>query len=42
MQWKIAYAHHKQVCQKQLSTIQQIEESGFESMPASVPGCLEK
>lgn len=42
MQWKIAYAHHEQACQKQLCTIRDIEQSGFDTMPASVPGCLEK
>lgn len=42
MQWKIAYAHHEQACQKQLFTIDDIEGSGFATMPATVPGCLEK
>lgn len=42
MQWKIAYAHHEQTCQKRLFTIEDIENSGFDTMPASVPGCLEK
>ena len=42
MQWKIAYAHQEKACQKQLFTIQDVEKSGFDIMPASVPGCLEK
>ncbi len=42
MQWKIAYAHHEMACQKQLCTIRDIEQSGFDILPASVPGCLEK
>lgn len=42
MQWKIAYAHHDQACQKPLCTIRDIEQSGFDTMPASVPGCIEK
>ncbi len=42
MQWKIAYAHHEQACKKKLCTILDIENSGFDILPASVPGCLEK
>ena len=42
MQWKITYAHHEKACQKLLFTIEDIESSGFDTMPASVPGCLEK
>lgn len=41
MQWKIAYAHHETAYQKQLFTIGDIERAGFDTMPASVPGCLE-
>ncbi len=42
MQWKMAYAHHEQVQQKQYCTISGLERSGFSVLPASVPGCMEK
>lgn len=42
MKWEMAYAHHQDVKEKQYCTIGDIEKSGFETMPASVPGCLEK
>ena len=42
MQWRIAYAHHEQACQKRLLTIGDIEGAGFDTLPATVPGCLEK
>ena len=42
MQWKLAYAHHEQACGKTLCTVRDIERAGFDILPASVPGCLEK
>ena len=41
MEWKIAYAHHEAVNGKSLCTIAEIEKSGFDIVPASVPGNLE-
>lgn len=41
MKWKIAYAHHKDCRNEQYHTIEQIEKSEMEIVPARVPGCLE-
>ena len=41
MEWKIAYAHHKDCCGKQYCTIHHLEKSGFDILPASVPGNFE-
>lgn len=41
MQWKVAYAHHEQCCQKNYCTIEQLEQSGFDILPGQVPGNLE-
>lgn len=41
MQWNVAYAHHQQCCQKHYSTIEELEQSGFDIIPAQVPGALE-
>lgn len=42
MQWKIAYAHHSQVADKQYCRIADIESSGLALLDATVPGCLEQ
>lgn len=41
MKWKIAYAHHEACRDEQYCTIEQIEKSRMEILPANVPGCLE-
>ena len=41
MQWKIAYAHHKEALEKPCYTVSELERAGFDMLPASVPGCLE-
>ena len=41
MDWKIAYAHHDVCSHKHLCTIADVETSGFEILPASVPGNFE-
>ena len=41
MQWKIAYAHHKEALEKQYCTVSALENAGFDVLAASVPGCLE-
>ena len=41
MQWKIVYAHHKETVGKRYCTVSQLENTGFCTLPASVPGCLE-
>lgn len=41
MEWTLVYAHHKDCCVKQYHTINELKNSGFERMNASVPGCLE-
>ena len=41
MDWKIAYAHHDVCSHKHLCTIADVETSGFEILPASVPGYFE-
>lgn len=42
MQWKIAYAHHTQVADKEFCRIADIESSGLALLDATVPGCLEQ
>ncbi len=41
MQWKIAYAHHKEILGKLCGTVSELENAGFDVLPAAVPGCLE-
>lgn len=41
MKWKLAYAHHKDCFDATYSTIKELEESGFATLQASVPGYLE-
>ena len=41
MEWKIAYAHHECCCEKEYCTISGLEKSGFNVLPASVPGNFE-
>ena len=41
MEWKLVYAHHQECCNKTYETIKELEESGFEMVPACVPGYLE-
>ena len=41
MNWKAAYAHHEECAQVKCSTIAELENSGFDIIPASVPGNLE-
>lgn len=39
--WKLVYAHHDACCGKEFYSIQELETSGFDILPASVPGQLE-
>lgn len=39
--WKMAYAHHDRCKRGCYCTIEALETSGFDIIPASVPGCLE-
>jgi len=41
MDWRIAYAHYEDCYQKQYCTISDLEQSGFDILPASVPGNFE-
>ena len=41
MDWKIAYAHHEDCVGKEYHTIESLENSGFDIIPASVPGNFE-
>ena len=41
MEWKIAYAHHEDCYQNQYCRIKDLEQSGFDILPASVPGNFE-
>lgn len=41
MNWKIAYAHHKDCMNGTYNTIEKLENSGFDIIPAKVPGNLE-
>ena len=41
MKWELVYAHHTDCCNKIYNTIHCLQESGFTTLPASVPGNLE-
>lgn len=41
MEWKFACAHHEDCYQKHYCTIADLEQSGFDILPASVPGNFE-
>lgn len=41
MQWKIAYAHHKEITGNSYCTVSELENAGFDILTATVPGCLE-
>lgn len=41
MNWKIAYAHHKDCVTGNYHTIKALEQSGFDLIPATVPGNYE-
>lgn len=41
MDWKMAYAHHEKCACGTYCTIKELETSGFDVIPASVPGNLE-
>ena len=41
MNWKLAYAPHEQCLGKIFSTIRELEDAGFDILPASVPGNFE-
>ena len=41
MEWEMVYAHHQACCDKTYKTIEDLKESGFEMVPACVPGYLE-
>ena len=41
MQWKIAYAHHKEALGKPCCTVYELEKASFDILTAAVPGCLE-
>ena len=41
MNWKLAYAPHEQCLGKIFATIRELEDAGFDILPASVPGNFE-
>lgn len=41
MEWKLAYAHHKDCCNVTCNTVGDLERSGFTILQATVPGYLE-
>lgn len=41
MQWKLAYAHHKETLEKVYRTVSELENAGFDVLTAAIPGCLE-
>ena len=41
MDWTLAYAHHEDCINSEYHTIEALEHSGFDIIPAAVPGNFE-
>ena len=41
LEWKVAYAPHKECRNMDISSIKDLEKSGFKIIPAEVPGNFE-